>query len=61
LGNSLEHLVHDDSTGRLQSVFEAHDLPLIGGISGRLDEVIVSKRAIHEERSHLARGVGVDA
>ena len=33
---SFEHLVHDDATGRLQSVFEAHDLPLTGDINERL-------------------------
>ena len=41
LAASLEHLVHDDSIGRLQSVFKAHDLPLTGGLSERLvDEAI---------------------
>ena len=38
---SLEHLVHDGAAGRLQSVFEAHDLPLTGGINERLVDAAV--------------------
>ena len=36
LAASLEHLVHDDSIGRLQSVFKAHDLLLTSGLTERL-------------------------
>ena len=41
LATSLEHLVHDDAIGRLQSVFEAHDLPLTDGINERLVDAAI--------------------
>jgi len=54
LAASLEHLVHDDSIGRLQSVFEAHDLPLTGGISERLvDEAIDTYMMVYIQGGNL--------
>ena len=54
LAASLEHLVHDDSIGRLQSVFEAHDLPLTGGISERLvDEAIDTYLMVYIQGGNL--------
>ena len=71
---SFEHLVHDDATGRLQSVFEAHDLPLTGDINERLvdaagrqldrndtQETAGAAGSTHKEGSQLARDEGVDA
>ena len=54
LAVSLEHVVDDDATGRLQSVFETHDLPLTGGINeGLVDAGIDTFMMLHIQGGNL--------
>ena len=54
LAASFEHLDDDDATGRLQSVFETHDLLLTGGINeGLVDAAIDTYMMVHIQGGNL--------
>jgi len=54
LAASLERLVHDDVIGRLQSVFEAHDLPLVSPVSETLvDQAIDTYMMVYIQGGNL--------
>lgn len=54
LAAALERLVHDDVIGRLQSVFQAHDLPLTSAVSETLvDQAIDTYMMVYIQGGNL--------